>query len=631
MDFSYFGPDQTSSSRPFRFWINDDTDSGDYGGNGIPGQGNAADALRETAGVDYRSFVVFAVNGKRDLVDFFPVYLNVGSLVQVLPPNDTVRYVLKQADSAVNFVYTDLTPTNYMNFLRDTNEAHSIVTNTAMIVTADGYVLDNNFVQSIATQGKGILLVEGRANTTQPLVLEVWQGSSFGSNPAFWQPTNMLAQTKLYLSLSGVEQMFRYKNLLLNTPSSDFGLPADRLNDWDVPNEPDTIDKNFVFLHGYNVNPTQARGAAADMFKRMYWSGSHAKFYAVTWEGADTQPLAYGLFTPDYHTNVHNAFLTATMLANFLATLTNDNVVAAHSLGNVVVLSAINDWNAPIDKFFMIDAAVPMETIQGSMAYNPAMLYSTWNPYANRLFASDWWQLFPTNDYRSTLTWSNRLANFRNTDVYNFYSSGEEVLREYDSDPPSAVLSGIWTEIWQYEQNNLPFGVYAWVWQEKGKGTSAADRFIGSSHGGWRFNSSYDTNGAHLSAAQANVLPNSQLRTNAFFDFNSLYGPHPDAALLGVNGSAYAQTNRNRILSDSIPALTLPVGASAVTDLDLRAGAKRNFDMQGELENGWPSTRGPVHVGATAAGEWHHSDFRQVAYTFTYKLFNEMVNNGNLK
>ena len=226
MDFSYFGPDQTSPSRPFRFWVNDDTDSQDYGGNGIPGQGINGDALRPTFGTDYRSFELYAVHGTRDLVDFFPVYLNIGSLVQALPPNNTVRYVLKQADSAVNFTYTDLTPTNYMNFLRDNQEAEKLATNKAMIVTADGYVLDNGFIQGIATNNQGIILVEGRAATTQPLVLEVWQGSSLGSDPFFWHPTNMLAQTKLYLSLSGVEQMFRHKNLMLNRDRPR--RPADR-------------------------------------------------------------------------------------------------------------------------------------------------------------------------------------------------------------------------------------------------------------------------------------------------------------------------------------------------------------------------------------------------------------------
>jgi hypothetical protein len=57
----------------------------------------------------------------------------------------------------------------------------------------------------------------------------------------------------------------------------------------------------------------------------------------------------------------------------------------------------------------------------------------------NRLCASDWWQLF-TNDYRSTLTWSNRLGNLGSVDIYNFYSSGEEVLRENRNGAPPAEV-----------------------------------------------------------------------------------------------------------------------------------------------------------------------------------------------
>jgi hypothetical protein len=99
-----------------------------------------------------------------------------------------------------------------------------------------------------------------------------------------------------------------------------------------------------------------------------------------------------------------------------------------------------------------------------------------------------------------------------------------------------------------------------------------------------------------------------------------------------TSGSTYAAANRNRILSDAIPALTWPLGANYDTNLDLEFGGTRNFDMQA-LENGWPTGRGPARwpVGTAAFGEWHHSDFHQVAYTFTYQLFNQMVTTGNLK
>jgi esterase/lipase superfamily enzyme len=135
----------------------------------------------------------------------------------------------------------------------------------------------------------------------------------------------------------------------LDAEATNSPIFGDRLTDASVSNEPETNDKNFVFLHGYNVNPNQARGAFAETFKRMYWSGSHAKFYGVTWDGADTQEIAYGLLATDYHINVDHAFNTASNLASFLSTLTNSGptTVVAHSLGNILTLSAISDWNAP--------------------------------------------------------------------------------------------------------------------------------------------------------------------------------------------------------------------------------------------------------------------------------------------
>jgi len=98
-------------------------------------------------------------------------------------------------------------------------------------------------------------------------------------------------------------------------------------------------------------------------------------------------------------------------------------------------------------------------------------------------------------------------------------------------------------------------------------------------------------------------------------------------ALYSTSGSSYAKVFRNRLLSDTIPALTLPVGANPLTSLD-QPGNPHNFNMQSVYENGWPQDR-------LASGErnnnWYHSDFQQVAYTFTYKLFNQFVTIGNLK
>ena len=318
----------------------------------------------------------FRVHGRRDLVDFFPVYLNIGSLFQncalsagISVTDTNYQFVLTQADGVLRFVYTDLTPTNYMNFLRDTNESGSLASATAWPVNSQGDAVEAVICGRHCHEQSGHHSWWKRRPTTQPLVLTIYHG------------TNQMAQTSLYLSISGVEQMFRSKTMLLN---SEPGAVPDRLTDASVPNEPDTTNKNFVFVHGYNVNPQQARGWNADFYKRMYWSGSHAKFWAVTWEAADSQILG-GSVTINLQTNIVNAFLTASNFATFIGTLPNQTVVAAHSLGNMLVLSALNDStniNFNINQFFMIDAAVPIEALQGNATPDANMYYPDWIAYA---------------------------------------------------------------------------------------------------------------------------------------------------------------------------------------------------------------------------------------------------------
>jgi len=46
------------------------------------------------------------------------------------------------------------------------------------------------------------------------------------------------------------------------------------------------------------------------------------------------------------------------------------------------------------------------------------------------------------------------------------------------------------------------------------------------------------------------------------------------------------------------------------------------------FENGW--AQGRLNSGEYN-DNWYHSDFHQMAYTFTYLLFNQFVTTGNLK
>ena len=122
--------------------------------------------------------------------------------------------------------------------------------------------------------------------------------------------------------------------------------------------------------------------------KRLWQSGCNAAYYAVTWRGDCGLPA--GMY---YHENVHNAFLTAPSLAAQLASLAGPTTVLAHSLGNMVVSSAIQDHGFRPDRFFMLNSAVAAEAFDESVwddtsLFNP-MVHEEWINYPSRTRAGN--------------------------------------------------------------------------------------------------------------------------------------------------------------------------------------------------------------------------------------------------
>ena len=237
---------QASTNRLFRWWINDDADNGDIASGdcdlpgepgGQSGEANHADEV---------------VNGRCDLLDFFPVWLDLGGLFTVFPTpgNHTLR--MSQEDSAVRMVYTDLSAPNAGSYLVSavTNcgpdfaqAAHRADT---FLVDKDGVNLSQAFVDKIiADPEKGILIVEGCAGTQKPLVLDV-----------LWNDVH-IARAELPLSISGVEEMFRFHNIRFEPDIPQrTGEPG---------NLPDSELKNIdIFLaHGFLVSENESRAWGA--------------------------------------------------------------------------------------------------------------------------------------------------------------------------------------------------------------------------------------------------------------------------------------------------------------------------------------------------------------------------------
>lgn len=622
--------DRALNGDTYYFWVNDDDGNGDTEGSGIPGTGPKVDTSH------------LVVDGTRDLVDFFPVHLDILRLINTYDPA-TYLYRLRNADSALNYVITDLGPADSGDYLTGSNgtiepaktlgtaPTLSISSVSANIVTAS-YIALKPEVLNAVKQGKGVILIEGYKPTQNPLTLEVYD-----------KDLNKVFETSLSLSIDGVEQMFRHKNL-----SQAGGGPAplpteiDRL--LEPANYPDKEctgnqngkGKNFVFVHGYNVNPQESRGSNAEMFKRMYWSGSRAKFWGVSWYGWESQGYMgpWGNRTGNYHINVQHAFKTAPTFANFINWTVSgdgsDTVVAAHSLGNMLVSSAMNDWKANISKYFLVNAAVALEAY-GDTEKDPNMVHLDWSNYNERLWASEWHTKFTTPDGRSKLTWRNRFTDLPKDRLYNYYSSGDQVFRIHPNQENlfgAPDLPGLEDINSGKVLNILYVGTYSWSLQEKLKGRMAVEGYTGSTYGGWGFNlndySEPASFGKPISSLLANNIPENELKTKPFFNIKQ-----SDSSLINeLTGSDYATINRDRLLAEAIPART---GAAGRNPIKMLGDIRHNFDMQMDfikrVGDGivWP--RRDIEYNDV----WLHSDIIDISYLYIYSLFDAFVTNGGFK
>ncbi|HEY0864719.1 MAG TPA: alpha/beta hydrolase [Lacunisphaera sp.] len=641
---------------PWYFWVNDDDDSGETDGTDIPGDGsNGRDG---------------SVNGVRDLIDFFPLHLNIARLLSLLPPTTPgISYRLAQADGAANFLTTDLAPAEAGKYHSDATLAIGLGGKPVTRITADGVPLDAAFIAQASIQDKGVILVEARAPTTKPLRLEVRRDAE------------LLARLDLPLSFAGVETMFRHRNLVKAVNQKAITLDRNSTTNW-----PDALNNNqaFVFIHGYNVNQKQARGWQAEFFKRLWWTGSKTQFWGVTWYGYESQrhiPREY--VTGDYHSNVVYAFGTAMAFNQFLGEVRNQPGitrlnVAAHSLGNMVTSSAISDHGAPVDRYFLLNAAVAKEAYDSGEAQSPdataSMPHTDWNKafdhvYPSRLWASNWHELFASapEDARNKLTWRDRFPMCTGTAYYDFHSTGEQVLAEDLGATPS-ISKVLFSSLLDYifvtlpGRSDLPTGTNSWAWQEKLKGRTVTGRVAGSNFGGWGFNNFIlrntpmsGGNGPRLApvdmtpedaiAAEPYLL-SADLQAEPFFRpgrtwkeisswskqtdgswkkttdrLGSLYKP--------TTGSTMAARQRDTLLARMIPALSLPAGSRPVIKfVPTGSTAIHNFNMSStEIR----VNSEPWAVNRNGDNRWRHSDLQHMAYPYVHGLYAKLVEIARLR
>ena len=311
--------------------------------------------------------------------------------------------------------------------------------------------------------------------------------------------------------------------------------------------------------------------------------------------------------SPNYYVNVKNAFDTAPHLPNFCAQLPGEKVMLAHSLGNVVVSSASVDYGLQYKKYYMLNAAVPMEAYD-IMSRTTNMVGKAWRSTPSRIRSSEWSNLFDREDGRSLLSWRGRFAGIAN--AVNCYSTTEDVLGNTDLNESQV---GRW---WNDR---------AWAMQEMNKGTQLAEMLPDSwanSEGGWGFNlSAYGER--YINRNTLRMTTRMKRRISRMSDdelkANPVFKPFDEDWLHSTNGFVSVpqiDIVRARILGDGIPAISFAAGANQMHD---RAGIiQLNYHL---YEAGfWPREYDDCHNPI-----WQHSDIKKVAYHYLSGFFKIIV------
>jgi hypothetical protein len=300
----------------------------------------------------------------------------------------------------------------------------------------------------------------------------------------------------------------------------------------------------------------------------------------------------------------------------------------------MVVGEAIQNGGFTPNRYYIINGAVPTEAYLPDLATDEerwAMKEASWKPYGTlnqqRLYASSWHTLFPAEDNRSKLTWKNRFERVRRLGLsHNFYSPGDDVVQNPQSE---TALGGVFAD---------GFSRGAWGNQEMMKGTELASYLQSRYQGGWGFNfnpQQFPEYQGYIKEifggfrkfypeeTPANVpggISDEQLKTKPFFK------PFKEFDLLSPTlGSAKAgelKVQRD-LLAAGIPARSYAIAANAVPGL----AGNYNMDQFRTSSSSWPTE----NHGGDSAGQWLHSDFKNVALPYLHSMYTKMIEIGGLK
>ena len=561
--------DALLNGRIFRYWTNEDTVKGDYIGAVDDDDPNIDDDV---------------VNGTYDLVNFFPAALDFRRFVEAW--GSQVKYIIKSSwdnEAPFNVCFANLA-WEKAGEIQTTN----VTTTTGMALSSAQLIpLDRNGIEIPYDmlvqfpQNSGVMICEAlKPNRT------IYVDIKLGDEVLYTYTAPM--------DILSVKDMYNWYNFR-SFSGDNSGRGTEFHTMWD-----EDYDKSLIFLHGANVSSADAEKWGDVIFKRMWLSGMRARFYNVDWK-SDIGSSA------NYHENASNAFVVASQIVSIIDSIPGEKIIMAHSLGNMVVSSMIQDYGLEVSKYLMCNSAVPAEAYDTSLSLRaPQLVHPDWEEYPTNSWAASWHKLFKdehTNDDRKHLGWPGRFANVIPYAV-NFYSMGDEVL-ELAIDNDVNIFTGITSS----------FAHHAWHKQELFKGRGIGVGAGATDWSGWNIEED-------LFGENKISIEESWTMSDADFKTNTVFYCYPSS----MNATNISLLVRGAHLAQGIPALT---AATGVIDLSATLDQENSFNLDLTNSdivhpNAWPSK-------PNYPNQWLHSDIKDVSYFFNFKFYEKAIEKGGLK
>lgn len=450
MDLSFNGPDNTSPSSYYQFWINNNYDRWDYDaddGTNYMDDVQAGDNTDPAQNLDPNDpDCNYTVNGyrvipdNRDLEDFARLWVCgvTSNLLAALPAGSTVTlswlndYSHPMTGNPMIDIFQATDPDGGIEYL--TNETSAATQINPAYSTYIGRLVPGGSIQLNSSYFSGWagnhFIWCGVSNGMGALALTISDASN-----------NVMAQSVVYIQLQDIKQMYErwtvgdnptnapYNSAEAVTEGLAAGVPV-----FQYPPPQDTNTPYILFVHGWNMDSYDKDRFAETAFKRLYWQGYQGRFGEFRW------PTSWGftgnfgqlITDPQEKDNFDNseyfAWLSGTGLLNKLNTLNVEYpghvYVLAHSMGNIVMGEALRlaGNNEVVNTYVASQAAVTAHTydtnvpnysfsrtigfVQFNFGPNTPNIYGNWFAGNNGGGAGQVISYYNVNDYAlSPLSW----------------------------------------------------------------------------------------------------------------------------------------------------------------------------------------------------------------------------------